>query len=287
MENVDRAQKSAAYKIARKVLAEAGYGLTEVVLDASYFGVPQKRKRFFCVGALNQTDNFLLERIESGKTEKAMTIRDYFGSTLDIEYYYRHPRNYSRRAVFSIDEPAPTVRGVNRPIPQGYHGHPNDACSIEKCTRPLTTLERALVQTFPPDYKWFGSKTDMEQMIGNAVPVKLAEYVANALASHIYKTEGTLFYVVTDVIDYKDFKEWLSKNHTLSDRGLRDVVSRLKRALSICEADEFPNSFYRFQLEQSPNFKCLSPAVRSQIKKAVLLYSDYYTEKYGELKLAI
>ena len=70
------------------------------------------------------------------------------------------------------------MRGVNRPIPKGYPGHPNDACPVEDCSHALTTNERALIQTFPRDFKWIGSKTDTEQMIGNAVPVKLAEYVA-------------------------------------------------------------------------------------------------------------
>jgi len=163
MENVERARNSNAYAYARKLLKAAGYGLTEVTLDESYCGVPQKRKRFFSIGSLGQEDGFLEEDISGSMSDKEMSVRDYFGNTLDIEYYYRHPRNYNRRAIYSIDEPAPTIRGVNRPIPQGYPGHPNDACDVGKCTRSLTTLERALVQTFPPDYKWESTKTNMEQ----------------------------------------------------------------------------------------------------------------------------
>lgn len=41
-----------------------------------------------------------------------------------------------------------------------------------------------IVQTFPKDFKFFGSKSDLEQMIGNAVPVKLAEYVANCIKEY-------------------------------------------------------------------------------------------------------
>ena len=73
-----------------------------------------------------------------------MTLRVYFGAALHIEFYYRHPRNYCRRAVYSIDEPAPTMRGVNRPVPKGYPGHPNDACPVDENVRALTTLERSL-----------------------------------------------------------------------------------------------------------------------------------------------
>ena len=178
MENVDRARNSKAYSDARKTFKEAGYGLTEVVLDASLCGTPQRRKRFICFGMQGAQDGFALNAFLEGQAEKPMTLRDYFGDTLGFEYYYRHPRNYSRRAVFSIDEPAPTMRGVNRPVPKGYPGHPNDACAVTEKLHALTTPERAMIQTFPTDFKWIGSKTDIEQMIGNAVPVNLAQYVA-------------------------------------------------------------------------------------------------------------
>ena len=178
MENVDRARNSKAYSDARKTFKEAGYGLTEVVLDASLCGTPQRRKRFICFGMQGSQDGFALNAFLEGQAEKPMTLRDYFGDTLGFEYYYRHPRNYSRRAVFSIDEPAPTMRGVNRPVPKGYPGHPNDACAVTEKLHALTTPERAMIQTFPADFKWIGSKTDIEQMIGNAVPVNLAQYVA-------------------------------------------------------------------------------------------------------------
>ena len=110
-----------------------------------------------------------------------MTLRDYFGDSLGIQYYYRHPRSYKRRGIFSIDEPSPTVRGVNRPMPEGYQIHANDPVSTKVGIRPLTTLERSYIQTFPKDYIFIGNKTDLEQMIGNAVPVNLAKYVANSI----------------------------------------------------------------------------------------------------------
>jgi DNA (cytosine-5)-methyltransferase 1 len=173
-----RPRCSNAYANARAVFKEAGYGLTELVLDASLCGTPQKRKRFICFGMQGRSDGFAAEAFRGGYAAKPMTLRDYFGDTLGFEFYYRHPRNYNRRAVFSIDEPAPTMRGVNRPVPKGYPGHPNDACSVSEDLHALTTLERAKIQTFPDTYKWVGTKTDIEQMIGNAVPVNLGFFVA-------------------------------------------------------------------------------------------------------------
>lgn len=184
MENVDRARNSHAYAKARQLFKEAGYGLTEIVLDASLCGTPQKRKRFICFGMLNMPDNFAYDTFVENQSEKPLSLRDYFGDKLGFEYYYRHPRNYSRRGIFSIDEPAPTMRGVNRPVPAGYIGHPNDPCPVSPTLHALTTHERALIQTFPDDFKWIGSKTDVEQMIGNAVPVNLARFVAKIVKSY-------------------------------------------------------------------------------------------------------
>lgn len=184
MENVARTRNSGIYAKAREIYKEAGYGLTEKVIDASKCGVPQQRKRFFCIGAFGQEDGFLEDILESGFSEKKMTVRDYFDDELGVEHYYRHPRNYDRRGVFSIDEPAATIRGVNRPIPGGYKGHKNDSAKLSTKVRPLTTEERGQIQTFPKDFIWLGSKTNKEQMIGNAVPVELAKYVAKSLAKY-------------------------------------------------------------------------------------------------------
>ena len=152
-----------------------------MVLDASLCGTPQKRKRFICFGMQGKEDSFATQVFKNGFSDKPMTLRDYFGDTLGFEYYYRHPRNYNRRGVFSIDEPAPTMRGVNRPVPKGYPGHHNDACPVTENLHALTTIERAKIQTFPEQYKWVGSKTDIEQMIGNAVPVNLGKFIAKTI----------------------------------------------------------------------------------------------------------
>lgn len=187
MENVSRITKTQKLIDAKEIFKEAGYGLTQQVLDASYCGVPQKRKRFFLIGKLREMDGFMEPFINSGFSKKPMSLRDYFGDSLGIEYYYRHPRSYARRGIFSIDEPSPTVRGVNRPMPEGYKIHSNDPVQSKEGIRPLTTLERSYIQTFPYEFQFKGNKTDIEQMIGNAVPVNLAYFVANAITKYINK----------------------------------------------------------------------------------------------------
>lgn len=272
MENVDRAQKSKAFEKAESIFKNAGYGLTKMVLDASKCGVPQKRKRFFCIGALGKDDDFMKENLENGISKKETTLRDYFGDTLDFEYYYRHPRNYNRRAVFSIDEPAPTMRGVNRPVPKGYPGHPNDACPISDDIRALTTLERSLIQTFPATFKWRGNKTEMEQMIGNAVPVKLAEYVASKLKEYMKSQEA--------VEENKEsFVSWLVEVQKYTPRSASDTLSRVRRADKIHRLDETPNDYYCYLLQQEDEYAALSVSVRSQMKRALSLYNTFVRQE--------
>ncbi len=191
MENVPRVRKSVAFGQIRGMLKGKGYGLTEMVLDASRCGVPQGRKRFFMVGCLEAEDGFLDKMLIEGLSKRQMTIRDHLGDRLGVDYYFRIPRSYDRRAIFSIDEPAMTVRGVDRPIPPNYKLHPNDAAPLDK-VRCLTAKERSLIQTFPEDFKLFGTKTDVNQMIGNAVPVKMAEYVARAVVDYLKGDTGAL-----------------------------------------------------------------------------------------------
>lgn len=86
----------------------------------------------------------------------------------------------------SIDEPSPTVRGVNRPVPKGYSKHRSDPeGAVLGEVRPLTTIERSTIQTFPDTFQFEGTKTTLEQIIGNAVPVKLAEFVARGILTLI------------------------------------------------------------------------------------------------------
>lgn len=184
MENVARIVKTQKLLEACRIFHKAGYGLTQTVLDASLCGVPQKRKRFVLIGKLGANENFIYNTLQTALATKEMSVADYFGDKLDIKYYYRHPRSYVRRGIFSTNEPSPTIRGVNRPMPKGYKLHPGDPVQSLEGIRPLTTRERSMVQTFPEDFNFSGTKTDVEQMIGNAVPVNLGTFIANALKAY-------------------------------------------------------------------------------------------------------
>ena len=127
-------------------------------------------------------DDFLMDELQRDLADSPMTVRDYLGDSLKTDYYYMHPRSYKRRAIFSVDEPSSTIRGVNRPIPANYTIHNADKTSDIEQVRALSSTERSYIQTFPKGFVFEGSRSSVEQLIGNAVPVKMAEYIA----SHVY-----------------------------------------------------------------------------------------------------
>ncbi len=63
-------------------------------------GFHRQEKRMFVVGALGASDGFLDEELKCNLAQKPMSIHDYLGDSLGIDYYFRVPTNYNRRGVF-------------------------------------------------------------------------------------------------------------------------------------------------------------------------------------------
>lgn len=55
-------------------------------------------------------------------------------------------------------------------------------------TRRLSWREAAAIQTFPADLEFCGNLISIYKQIGNAVPVTLAEYVANYIRPYLEQT---------------------------------------------------------------------------------------------------
>ncbi len=75
------------------------------------------------------------------------------------------------------------------------------------------------------------------------------------------------------MIDRENFKKWLEQNTALSNNVVSDTISRMKRADKIKAWDG--ESTYLFYLEKEERFATLGVSVKSQIRKAVRLYSSF------------
>lgn len=74
------------------------------------------------------------------------------------------------------DKPSVTIRTEFFKPEKGRYLHPQEH-------RALTHYEAAILQGFPPEFQWVGSKTAIARQIGNAVPVALGK----AIADHLLK----------------------------------------------------------------------------------------------------
>ncbi|KKO80947.1 hypothetical protein WU86_10195 [Corynebacterium xerosis] len=72
------------------------------------------------------------------------------------------------------DHPSVTIRTEFFKPEKGRYIHPTE-------NRAITHFEAALIQGFPSDYLWFGSKTSIGKQIGNAVPIPMAKAIATSL----------------------------------------------------------------------------------------------------------
>lgn len=72
------------------------------------------------------------------------------------------------------DEPSVTIRTEFYKPEKGRYLHPTEH-------RPITHLEAALLQTFPEDFLWCGTKVSIARQIGNAVPPRFGLAVAQHL----------------------------------------------------------------------------------------------------------
>ena len=86
-------------------------------------------------------------------------------------------RSYPGHTGSSLDEPAKTLKA-------GVHGVPGGENMIaysDGSVRYLTVRESARLQTFPDDYVFQGAWGEAMRQIGNAVPVQLANVVAESV----------------------------------------------------------------------------------------------------------
>ncbi len=196
---------------------EAGYDVCLRTLNANDYNVPEDRYRVFYVGFrkdLHINDYQYPKPLRHKPTLReaiwdlqrtAIPATDYNRTNGDKclvpnnEYYIGaySPIFMSRNRVRSWDEPGFTVQASGRQCQL----HPQAPKMIkvgenlqkfcegsEHLYRRMTVREVARVQTFPDDFQFIYEKVDVGyKMIGNAVPVNLAYYVAMSIRETLKK----------------------------------------------------------------------------------------------------
>lgn len=82
------------------------------------------------------------------------------------------------------ERPAVTIRTEFWKPEKGRYLHP-------EANRPITHMEAAMLQGFPPEFRWCGTKISIGRQIGNAVPVELGRTIAGALLDALDEAAAT------------------------------------------------------------------------------------------------
>lgn len=222
MENVPPLQKQPIFKDFFKALVDAGYFVDFAVVDGRNIGLPQRRQRLVLVASLLgpitipeaekpiKTVRDAISRLPSIKagtsdpadplhaaaslsalnlariknSKPGGTWRDWPAELVAACHIRKsgstYPSVYGR---MEWDQPAPTMTTQCYGFGNGRFGHPEQ-------DRAISLREAAMLQSFPKDYAFLPEKAPINfstlgRMIGNAVPVKLGEYIGEILVDHV------------------------------------------------------------------------------------------------------
>jgi DNA (cytosine-5)-methyltransferase 1 len=197
------------------VLGSLGYDMQYKVLNATNYGVAQKRQRIVIIGTAKG-----IEFTYPKKSNKVLTLRD---ALKDCPLSEGQTYSENKRRVLDLVPPGGSWIDLPEEIQREYLGKSyfsgggkrgmarriswNEPCltltcspsqkQTERChpdeTRPFTVREYARIQSFPDDWTFCGGIGEKYKQIGNAVPVEMARRLGLELIKSIkdYKNKDT------------------------------------------------------------------------------------------------
>jgi DNA (cytosine-5)-methyltransferase 1 len=202
------------YRDFKERAREAGFLVSEGMLDAQYFGVPQVRKRIFVVGLNEKRYCSKFQFPQQNEDESPPTVRGAIEdldepvrysrdlTPEDIERKAGHPNHWCMQPksakfdpendflepgvikgrsfrTLAWDQPSYTVAYGHREV----HVHPN-------CERRLSIFEAMRLQGFPDRYQLLGNLNRQIDMISDAVAPPVARALAAAVKAQAYANES-------------------------------------------------------------------------------------------------
>lgn len=194
------------------------YNISYQCLDASKYGVPQKRERVFVVGVMRTLGRAFVFPSECEHPKVLKEVLTDVPASAGVRYSKEKVELFKQipQGGCWVNLPEPLQRAY---LGNSFHSGGGKRgilyrLSMEKpsltllCTptqkqterchpleeRPLTIREYARIQTFADEYTFSGSVMSQYKQIGNAVPVELArrmgDALMNVLSPHVHTEDG-------------------------------------------------------------------------------------------------
>lgn len=192
------------YETITDIFSETGYTIQKRVLNAWDFGVAQKRERLITIGIRNDLVNKCHYKFPKEHDYKPV-LRD---ALKDVPLSEGTQYSEKKRKIYELVPPGGYWRDIDPAIAKQYMkscwnmaggrtgilrrfsmDEPSLAVltspgqkQTDRChpleARPFTIRENARFQSFPDDWKFYGSIGQQYKQVGNAVPVNLAYEIA-------------------------------------------------------------------------------------------------------------
>ncbi|MEL7197904.1 MAG: DNA cytosine methyltransferase [Pseudomonadota bacterium] len=226
MENVPPLARQQIFKDFVRDLEAADYSVDFKVIDGRNIGLPQRRQRLVLVASqfgpisipeAEEQESTVrdaigsLPKIAAGEahpddplhasaslsplnlariqhSKPGGTWRDWPSDLVSPCHARKSGKTYpSVYGRMEWDRPAPTMTTQCYGFGNGRFGHPEQ-------DRAISIREAAMIQGFPEDYEFLPTGSQMNfnmlgRMIGNAVPVKLGEFIGETLVSHVERLQ--------------------------------------------------------------------------------------------------
>ena len=185
------ANKKQAFPLIISEFEKSGYFVKYKVLNASHYGVPQKRERVFIVGFRNIEDHDSFVFPAPREADDLVALKRVLDpeSTIDDKYYF------SEKAIKGL-KATKNLKTMNKGRAQNIHGPSNTVSAhLAKVSlnstdpvlclngkyRMYTPREVARIQSFPEEFELTGSKTLNYKALGNAVPPVIMWHLAQEI----------------------------------------------------------------------------------------------------------
>lgn len=172
--------------------AKVGYNVAYKVLNASHYGVPQKRERVFIIGIRKDKDSFFKfsNYFEDVVPMKKVVEKD---NSVDQKYYFseraheglkRANKAFNKGRAQNLSGPCSTISTHLAKV--SLNGTDPVILMKNGKYRRLTPREAARIQSFPDDFIFEGSDGKQYIQIGNAIPPVLMWHVAKAVRAQVF-----------------------------------------------------------------------------------------------------
>ncbi len=185
------ANKGKAFPLVLKEFEKAGYHVKYKLLNASEYGVPQKRERIFIVGFKNYKDlkNFAFPcpTTLNGSKVKLKSVIDktidnddkWFFSQRAVDGMMKVRAKMNKGREQDIEQPCNTISSH---LAKVSLNSTDPVLKINGRFRRFTPREAASIQSFPMDFEFnVVSETRQYRAIGNAVPPVLMWHISKSL----------------------------------------------------------------------------------------------------------